>query len=252
MLKVNPNILVDADALFDTVAGTLNRLGPGVLATAIQNGYFERRMDKFEGVNPEEFKKLYDSRDAQTLALSMTTNITSHIQDIITQNNILEATSPWKGETTVYVNVFHYDSRQPMPDRVKDLIKRGLLSILEGKYRVEVVSKSMEELTLLHVERDFGYVFFYNPGQWYDHIAPELESFGCPQLNIRLPMIMHVEEELPSDSTFEAEASRLELLYEPFFNLEFLPIEFFSMAFNPLTVARQPELKDIKVKGWDR
>jgi hypothetical protein len=68
-------IYSELDALQDTRIATIAKIDQDLASRALQNGYHTRQCDEFDGVDSEHFKRLYQSRDVETLKLSAPTEI---------------------------------------------------------------------------------------------------------------------------------------------------------------------------------
>jgi len=194
-------ILTGLDELLDTRFGTLRRMGEEVLARAMENGYRQRIQDRFDGVDPEQFKEMYAKRDRETLAASYVSNHPAYLLRMVAELTEQTIVRPYQDAVLVQVNVWpYYTSTQGKNELEAEELQQLLLCIksvwLRDVVPVELVCIRPEELTLSYCKGNLATLFMYDYGSWLRLHRSAFEQIIIPEVTLIGPRIFF--EEPPS------------------------------------------------------
>lgn len=217
-------IYVELDCLQDTRIATLAKIDQELASRTLRNGYHTRLSDEFDGVSHEDFKRLYQSRDVQTLMLSAPTEIHTLILRLIEIQDkaAVELNSPYRSErVSVVVNTYPYQlSEVELTEIGKALVVR-----LSQQTSVTLVHLSPTELTPAYVKANFNSMVMYDFDTWLsEHFAVDPEKCNMESVfksllhgvTVFAPAIYHQK---PSDEELEREVKEVA---HPFVAIEML------------------------------
>lgn len=224
-------MLVDISALYDMRLGTIAKFGKEAYVKALAGGYYSRRSEHFEGIDPVKYHELYRERDAVTLSMSMITNIVSLIKDFVTRVNVVSATAPVKKTPRVDINVWPLNP----PKRVMDLILKALQVHIADRVDLGYVRYSPEDMHYDLIKHTYDHLIMYELGPWLSAQAEDWarRNKGLPDVTVFFPMLHRGmnKEEIPEDITMMADDFAREIA--PILNPMQLPIQFFCSVLDP-------------------
>jgi len=232
-------VYVDLDSLLDTRIGTLAKLGGNELVLNVLKGnYHSRQDDKFPGVNLEQYKALYASRDVETLTLSTLTNVMWFLGKIVTELMKQALVRPFHEGVRVVLNTYPYQLTEEDQASMKGILaaKMNGYSTAELSFELETVYQSDAELTPEYCKLNFSAMLMYNFDHWLTLHQVALTQLPMNEVTLYAPALYHVhtptEEQISELKTrfhwspFEA----LEKSVNGGVNLQLMPVELFSIV----------------------
>lgn len=223
-------VYVDLDSLLDTRLGTLNRIDPEIGIKYLTNpDYYTRDEDKFEGVDDEVFREMYNKRDKETLSVSSATQFCLELGriviDLVTESHV----SPTRGEVSVTVNTYPYILNK----EEKEAIKACVMFYTKETVDVDVIYKPLEELDGTFFKQDYVAIAMYHYIDWIELHLAKIAMDPLFDINFIAPQIFFIdkptdEEDLKEMGDSETAFNAMELLMRGCFNLNLIPIEYFS------------------------
>lgn len=245
------SMLVSLDALLDTRLGTIGQFGREKYRGVLLSDYGSRRSDHFDGIDMQEYRRLYKERGAVTLSLSMMTHIVSFIKDFVTRVNITSASAPVQVIPKVDINVYPFNP----PEHICNRLCQALLANIGQRAKVSWVRYSPEDLHYDLVKHTYDHMVFYDLGEWLNAQVEDWEkrNRGLSDVTVVFPMLHMAQniEDVPEEIATLADQINAEL--SPVINPLQLPIQFFCSAFNATALAMTSEEKtsDVKVSEND-
>lgn len=228
---------VSLDVLLDTRIGTLAKMGSPYAEEIRNNGYLKRRVESFEGVDMDAFRKAYAARDVETLKYSVVTEGIRFLRDLAVEIQSQQAagiaSDPNAHGIEVIVNVHPYDLSEDEQNAIADMIDEWLMGIAE----IKTISLPVEKLTV-ETCMDFSALLMYDYNEWMDH--PDIvESFRrntgkLAKTHLFAPGIFFVQE--PTEEEMDQLGLKgmnpleaTEYLASPLIHLELLDVRIFSI-----------------------
>jgi len=167
-VKVNFDILVDLDTLFDTRLPILYAIDKDSVLPMLEDGtYYTRDIDEIGDIAYDVFKGYYKNRDKRVLLISQPTPMVGLVSEYIMKSSQQKLVTGDAGPITLYINTYPYDLEDGEIDSIKDD-----LSGIAPDVNIVMTSKSIEELQPVWVESNLGAVIKYDGIEWLDyHIA---------------------------------------------------------------------------------
>ena len=217
----NSTIYVELDALFDTRAGTLASFGTEASARAILKGYYQRQVDVFEGIDPDEFKTRYAARDRITLKNSLVSPIVRQIQRFVHQTVTAAINSPYRRQAKVVLNTYPYILT---PDDELSIIT-GLIACTNELADIELVYLPLSEITPDYVKAHYVRMIMYAYWDWLEvhSVTKALADSRCQTVSLFGPQLvksLEAEKQLRGINAYAA----IEELTGRFIQLCLLPI----------------------------
>ena len=228
-------ILVDLDCLLDTRIGTVAMISEELATEVLKKNYLKRVEDKFEGVDPEQYKQLYDNRNEDTLKMSTITTflpVLRHLCHLILEEAVAR---PFHSGPEVVVNVFPYF----MTDEVADAIKAAVMRWVGIMTPVSVCRIDPKEMSPSFCQ-DFTLLVMYDPTVWFNENLEQLLKKPIRDVALYTPLLLRnrveSDEELKKlvDEYMEPFAA-LELVMKTVVDVQFLDSYYFSI-FDPKAI----------------
>lgn len=253
-------LLVSLDCLLDTRLGVLTDEDPSIPARILEtpesaNKYRNRLRDDFEdyGVGFDKFQELWRNRNAGHLPKSMMTPFVFELADITSQvvKQHIEATHTLQ-EFEVHLNFYPY---KDLDDGTRQQIIEAIVARLHYPVMVRDVYLSLKTLTPQYIKNnDYSTLIMYDFREWletqYHAGIPEemLEVMKIPQHVFYAPSLFAdvdklkelIEFRSPNDETMDP-LDGMQFMFKPFFHLEFLGPEHFSIIDPKLYLALEEE-----------
>lgn len=232
-------ILVQADALFDTFAGTLYRMNPEYLPEAIKNGYHDKNhayvSDYVKNIDRAEFERLYKARDVETLEASYGTEVVANISGEIAGVIALEHDHPIKKKFEITVNMWPYKDCTYSDGKTLYSTIRSALATHWGGLMPKFVFMSPREVTPFILAKNYNHYILYDFSEWgYIHHA----NFHLARMNaltLTFPLILiDRERHRPIESIHGA----MRMQFGEFFVTDTYPLKAFRFIKGDNTHAR--------------
>lgn len=219
-------LMVSLDALLDTRASLIARMAPEHLDEIMTSGYHERLVDEFPRIDVEEFKKLYEARDASLLANSMVTPIWRRIHQFTKQTALALASGAFKRIPVIVINVHPYI----LSDIQQATIAKAVDYYTESMAEVEFTSMSYEEIGPKFLADNFIEVIFYDYWKWLDanFLNSKFDTEICPQIRMIGPSLVQSTQALRLLENLDY-TEAIESHFRAYVKLELIPPYMFSV-----------------------
>ncbi|WP_233874975.1 hypothetical protein [Paraburkholderia adhaesiva] len=229
------NVLIFLDCLLDTRLGTLARMSDAlarrVLSAGKSGNYLEREEDAFEGVDNEEFRRLYRARDVETLKHSTITTLTTLLGDFTRTLSRIVRNRPWLHGVRILVNTWPYRLDVSTLAALRDAI-----TLWAGGFTpVEMVDYAPDQLTPLFVKSSFDILFMYDYEEWLHMHGEAFSKTSLADVNVIVPAIYFNRR--PDEKTFDELVrdgahpfAAITMLTSGFVGLELIDVKYFSIA----------------------
>lgn len=224
---------IELDCLFDTRLATLYSFGEDVMKNVLGETYYTREQDVFPGVDPEEFKRRYQSRTKAILKDAITTPMIEMIQEFTLETLHQIVNSPFHHLPKITLNTYPYE----LTEEECQVISEIIVSKTKGRADVECIHKSPAELTPVYVKQNFGIMVMYDYPVWLEHHSRtgDFTRVTCPEVTVLAPKLYF--NGLPSSADMAQAKSinmtpfeAMETFVGPLVGLKLLPIEYFSLV----------------------
>lgn len=187
MTTPNHGIYVELDVLFDTRLGTLQQIHPDLAIKALEGDYFVRSLDAFPQMPRDKFKFFYNNRDFDTLRNSYPTNAVNTIREMCLKLVGQKIGTPHNSGCKISINIAPY---HVTPEFAQKLIDT-MVKYTDGYVDVELINKTIYELTPNFCKNHFSAMFMYDSGTWLDAHAKSGEFKICkiPEVTLIIPSI---------------------------------------------------------------
>lgn len=243
-------IYVDLDALLDTRLGTLAFLKNEYAVNALMNGYHSRDRDEFIDVPYEIFKKAYEKRDVDVLAMSTFTDVFILLQSCVKSTFEIAATNPNTKPLQIQVNVYPYDlSEEEMSE-----ISIAVWSRLKEMVDVNVVNINDGFLTPEYCKETYSMMIRYDYQSWLKihHDSHAFEKTKIPEISIIAPAIYQNRPDEQQLAELKEQNihpfTAVEFAMAPFFTLRLVDISTFCISKEILNAKNNSVEDGIKVE----
>lgn len=232
-------IMIFADALFDTVAGTVSKMNRDLIIPMTQNGYHSRThnylSDFVPSLDMRMFKQEYGMRDSVTLRSSLATMALVDIAKLAAQNTGLPDDHPEKRKLSVTVNMWPF--RNSEDGELYEVIRQGLRTQWK-MLPVHMTYIHPAKVSPQFIAGRFEHVILYNFNDWYGLHQTSLPSCPIPDVAVTLPLIMLDDQRHEKVNGIER---AMQTAYAQHLNLEVLPLEAMSFI-NPDVIKKWGEV----------
>lgn len=227
-------MLVELDCLLDTRISLLAELDDSKFKDVIKM-YHNRDIDEFPYYSFDKFKELYDNRDKSILKNAIVTPIMSLITEFVDKTLLQIINSPFHYQPKIIINIYPYKLSD---DEITNIIS---LIINKTKLRatVEVIDKSIKELTVGYVKDNLSVMVMYKYYEWIEYHCSikAFKSISCPEVCLFGPSI-YFKPKQPNTNIKVDPISSTEELAKPLIGLKLFPINLFSFVI-PTTEKQQ-------------
>lgn len=187
MTKANHGVYVELDVLFDTRLGTLQQIHPELALKTLEGDYFTRSLDVFEHLPKDRFKFFYSNRDFDTLLNSYPTNAVNTIREMCLKLVGQKIGTPHNSGCKLSVNIAPYHITTEFAEKLINT----LVKYTDGFVDVELINKTVNELTPSYCKNNFSALFMYDSSAWLDAHAKSGEFKTCkiPEVTLFIPSI---------------------------------------------------------------
>lgn len=227
-------VYFELDALLDTRLGTISKMDPALAYEVYSPAYLARDEDKFAGVDPVQFKQMYDARDEETLARSTITAIVPHLQNLtqfLSENAIAR---PEYDGIKIAVNVYPYR----LSESVLQGIRQCVSAWCGGFVPVELIDIAPERLSPAFVKQMFATMVMYDYGTWMGKHKSSLTAGACTEVQLIAPAIYFNEkpddkalDELVREAAHPFQATMM--VAGQFIGLDLVDVKLFSVVAPP-------------------
>lgn len=227
-------VLVEMDCLLDTRIATISLLNSEVAKNLLFPEYRKRPTDNFEKltkglISDEDFKNKYYDRDVETLKVSNPTGVLRLLHEISNVVGAQRVTQPDVDHLVVEINLHPYKLNK----EEQEVLVNSVGSYLYPETEIRIVSIENKDLTPERIRDSWDCLIIYDFDYWFTAHAEGLNATPIPR-NLMYAPALYIEE--PSEDKFNRQNvdgvslfSLLEMSLVANLNLEFLPVEVFSL-----------------------
>ena len=223
-------ILVELDILLDTRYGVIAKINPEVADRLLKNGYLDRTVDTFDGIDKDIFDEEYRMRDVSALSSSPMTAAIPLVKEHIDGHIVDSITHP-EFEKVKLVVLTH-------PYELMDAEKTALVQVMSfwfpGVDAIDLLDLDLSSLTPQYCEDNFTAMFVYNLHDWLQAQSENFAKKRIPTIECISPALYY---KTPSEEDHEfARAhgmepfSVTERTLAPIIALTLIPVRFYSIA----------------------
>lgn len=180
-------IYVELDALLDTRLATIARLDKSVAESIVENGYHSRNADWFDGIDMNEFQRLYKERNADILPYALLTNMMGVLNQLIKDLLKQAIARPYFDGVKLEVNTFPYR----LTDEEESLLGRAVASYMPAGITVELVYLTLEDLTPAYCKDRYAVMVMYEYDPWMSLHAEKWASTILTDIIVFSPRIYY-------------------------------------------------------------
>ncbi len=195
------------DLLLDTRMGTLARMSEEVAANLDLKWYRERQNDRFEPFTLQEFNDAYAKRDTETLKFSLPTPFFQILRDEIQRSSMSNGKEFTPEMARVYVNTYPYE----LDEAEVTMLGTILVNLFRTEdIEIELISKSLEELTVDYCLDNFVFMAMYQEyHNWMDLHYLSMKEKRAAGILLMAPAIFN--REMPTDEEIKASVAEVGL-----------------------------------------
>ena len=217
------NLLIDLDSILDTRLPILTGIDRDIAKKVQSKGVYKNRVsDSFEYISHDVFREIYKSRTKRVLQTPLPTGIVNLITEYTLETKSRLIDYKRDDKLTVYVNIYPYRLNK----EEIEIIKSRVHDIIPDFSSVEIVDKSIKEITIDFLIDNINVFIMYNGIEWlkYHMDIGELRRKSIPNILFIVPKLIG-EIGRGSNEEYFKEMSKQT---KPFIDLNFLPTKYFS------------------------
>ena len=217
-------LLIELDCLLDTRISILSELDDDKLKEVIKN-YHNRDIDEFPYYGFNKFKNLYDNRDKSILKNAIVTPIMGLMVEFVNKTLLQIINTPHHYKPKIIVNIYPYDLKEEEINNIISLI----VNKTQQRATVEVINKSIKELTVGYIKNNISIMVMYRYFEWLEYHCniKAFEKITCPEVALFGPNIYFKPKQNNLDIKQDPIKSTEELA-APLIGLKLFPISLFS------------------------
>lgn len=189
------------DSILDARFGAVSRINPDIAKGLIAKGYHQRKGDFFEGIDPEEYRSLYEKYEVETLMESTVTNVFQFLQpqvaDVLREGIAQEIQHHLR--PVLDVNVWPY----AMTADEMAYLRTMVYARLGGIIGVNVFSRDLAELTPQHCAESYLMMVMYDYHHYLNAHSEALIKNPKPTLMLVGPMVYFNRNPETDEETIE-------------------------------------------------
>ncbi len=232
--KVIESFVIEFDCLLDTRLGTIRKMGKELADRVYAPEYITREEDKFEGVDPAVFTRMYNERDEETLKHSTLTAFVPHLQNLVRfMSEIAVARAEYDG-IKIAVNMYPYR----LSDAVLSEVRQCVSAWTGGFVPVELINIPPEGLSPEVVNDNFAVMVMYDYANWMSKHKVAFNATRCTDVHLIAPALYFNGK--PDDASLQemiregAHPFQAAMMFGgQLIGLELVDIEYFSAVVPP-------------------
>ena len=217
-------MLVELDCLLDTRISILSELDD-VKFKEVLSMYHSRDIDSFPYYGFNRFKEVYDKRSREVLKEALVTPILTLIEEFVNKTLLNLINTPFHQRPKVIINIFPYELKEEEINNIITLI----VNRTKGNCTVEVINKSIKELTVGYIKDNIAIMVMYKYYEWLEYhcTIKAFDTITCPEVTMFGPSI-YFKEKQPNNNIKEDPVKSMEEIAKPLIGLKLFPIKLFS------------------------
>jgi hypothetical protein len=227
-------LMIELDCLLDTRFGTIRKMGADHADRLFAPAYITRDEDKFEGIDPQEFKRLYNARDEETLKCSTITAFVPRLRNITQFLSEIAVNRPEYDSIKVAVNVYPYR----LSDAVLNDIRQCVSAWTGGFVPVELINIAPEHMSPRFVKERFAVMVMYDYSNWWSKHKTAFNETLCTEVHLIAPALYFNEK--PDEKSLQemireaAHPFQATMMFgSQVIGLELIDIKYFSVVAPP-------------------
>lgn len=229
------NFYVDINSIIDARAGVVNRMNPEVHADLVKNGYHLRKGDFFEGIDPVEFRRIYNASEMETLEAGMMTNIFHFLypQVVDMMKEFIADERNKRDRPMLEVNVFPYDYTEDEKAFLGGIVH----GYMRGIVGVKIINTDIKEMNPVFCNERYSMMVTYDYDRYINAHSEELIRNPVPTLILIGPMVYFNTDPDKDEETIDQlnqginSLAILEAHIAPRICLKFINVEVFSIVY---------------------
>ena len=242
------NFYVDLDSIFDVRLNLIGRIDAKAPERLIAAGYHNRRADYFEGIDPVEFRKLYDEYSFENLQGCIKTNIFVFLNEMVFEvlKELIPLELPVDDRPKLEINTWPYE----LTEEENHLLQRLAFVELGGKIEVKIVHLELKDLAPTQCQNRYHLMVMYHYFNWINAQSEALVKGFFPQLIIVGPQLIFENDPDNSHELRELLESGinplaiLEARIAPRITLRLVSPELFSVVYPDRRLEKKTEVKE--------
>lgn len=217
-------MLVELDCLLDTRISILSELDDNKFQEVLKM-YHSRDIDSFPYYGFNRFKEKYENRDKSLLKNSLVTPILGLIVEFVNKTLLQILNTPYHHKPKIVINIYPYVLEE---EEINNIISIIVVKT-NGRCDVEIVNKSLKELTVGYVKNNLSIMVMYDCYKWieFHSVNKAFEQITCPEVNLFSPAI-YFKEKQPNLQLIEEPFKSMEEIAKPLIGLKLFPVSLFS------------------------
>jgi hypothetical protein len=227
-------VMFELDCLLDTRFGTIRKMDAALADKLYAPEYIRRDEDKFEGVDPVVYRKMYDERDEETLKCSTITAFVPRLKDLTQFLSVNAVARPEYSGIKIAVNVYPYR----LSESVLQDIRQCVSAWCGGFVPVELINIPPEHLSPRFVKEKFATMVMYDYGKWMGKHRTAFGGANCTEVQLIAPALYFNEKpddkalnELVREAAHPFQAAMM--LGGQVIGLDLIDIKYFSVVVPP-------------------
>lgn len=229
------NFYVDINSVLDVRQGVLSRIAPVLHSTLIGSNYHKRKSDFFEGVDRQEFLKVYNTNEVENLMASTFSNILTFLFTQISEMTAEMVVSGADRNTMPHldVNVYPYELNS---DELASL-RSVIYNELNGIVGVNIINIPISKLPPALCGQKYVMMVMYDYDRYINAHDDALMRQPQPKLFLIAPMVYFNTDPEKDEETIDAlskginSLALLEAGIAERICLRFINIEYFSVVY---------------------
>lgn len=229
------NFYVDINSIVDAREGVIRRLAPDLADGIVKNGYMKRKGDFFAGVDPVEYRKLYEANELETLANGTMTNVFQFLYPQIADmlKEFIASEADTRTRPMLDINVFPYE----YSDEDKAYLAGVVHAMLNNIIGIRVIEEDLKDLTPTRCRATYSMMVTYDYDRYLNTHSAALIKQPCPELILVAPMVYFNTNPDENEETIDYlkqginSLALLETTIAPRICLKFVDIDVFSIVY---------------------
>lgn len=205
----------------------LLEMGDTAVKAALDNDYYHRPIDRFPGIDNDEFQRRYKERNKSILKSAITTSVGHMVEEYVRKTHQNTVNSPFHYDPKVIVNVYPYE----LTESEEVVIVKSIKAMTKGLADVQLVRMSPSQITPSYLKQEVSMVVMYEYDKWLEAqtVLKNFEKHTCPQVTLIAPAISFKTPDKSTKFTTDPFVE-MERLVRPFIGLVLMDIELFSLV----------------------
>lgn len=205
-----PNILIELDALLDTVAATVRKLYPDIVDDLLNNKAYRTRVDdNLSEVDPRidalTFANAYSKRDIETLDFASSSLMIGYVRKLLAEIQlVIDGNNPVIRAANIHINIYPYE----LDEERAELIMLAISAALGLTEKAVAVRLTPGEINSKFIkESGISTYILYDLNTWVTSAFPDVQGPDLASVGLeRLENFTVVAAKLALDRKKEEEA----------------------------------------------